>query len=304
MNSSWYSGYGEEKFVLDGISSIIQNGYCVIPGSVCEELVDAATNAYERLKQSEIVPKTSQLTEGEDYVDGKFRRMVNMHLRLPEFSDLFSSNKALSVVDRLFDEPATLYTSLFFEIGSAQNCHRDTPYFWTNPGYSYFGVWLALEDVNEDNGALVVIPGSHKVMDDPKFLEEVGKIDCDADGVPKAHSPMLWNTYQSAVHKRCMELGLKETPISVKKGDTIIWHPQLMHGGYKIANTTRSRKSFVMHVTPKHMNVFVQDKFFSPSTYAQLPPKNPELSYITNRNGREVRNDGLWAICQKIYLPA
>ena len=106
-----------------------------------------------------------------------YRRIVNLHSKLSSAKPLFSSNTALATTDYFFDESTTLYTSLFFERGSGQDCHRDTPYFWTNPGYGYFGVWLALEDVKPDAGPLIVVPKSHKIIDTDLFRNEIGNME-------------------------------------------------------------------------------------------------------------------------------
>jgi ectoine hydroxylase-related dioxygenase (phytanoyl-CoA dioxygenase family) len=257
---------------------------------------------YEEFKKSTLNNYKDQLVEGEDIVEGKFRRMVNFHLIHKELQDIFALNDALEVTDYFFGEPTTLYTSLYFEVGSAQAFHRDTPYFWTNPGYRYFGVWCALEDVDENNGALKIIPGSHKIIDDDDFRNEIGLMDLDENKRPKANSSLLWDLYQSKVYEKCKSKGLQEITVRVNKGDTIIWHPQLMHGGVKLGDSKLSRNSFVMHVTPRNYNVYAQDKYFDTSAFCES--KNPSVRYITASKGREFRHDGVWAIAQKIFINA
>ena len=52
-------------------------------------------------------------------------------------------------------------------------------------------------------------------------------------------------------------------PLHVEAGDVVIWHPQLLHGGAPHLSA-RSRKSVVMHVTPKGIPVGHQDVLFDP----------------------------------------
>ncbi len=81
---------------------------------------------------------------------------------MPSLLKLFTENKAaLEFQDLLYQQETVLYTSLFYERGSAQDLHRDTPYFSTRPEYRYFGMWVALEDVDAQNGPLMVAPGGH-----------------------------------------------------------------------------------------------------------------------------------------------
>jgi hypothetical protein len=46
---------------------------------------------------------------------------------------------------------ATLYSSIFYETGSQQSLHRDTPVFTTRPEYLYFGNTVYLEPAGEEN---------------------------------------------------------------------------------------------------------------------------------------------------------
>jgi ectoine hydroxylase-related dioxygenase (phytanoyl-CoA dioxygenase family) len=138
-------------------------------------------------------------------------------------------------------------------------------------------------------------------VDTPAFREEIGRLDSDEHGKPKAHSSTLWSSYQARVRDMCLSAGMTPSPIPVKKGDVIIWHPQLMHGGGAIADPSRTRNSFVMHVTPKSQVVYAQlDKYFDPA--ADLPTLDESIRYRTTSSNRLVRDDGLWAIAQKVFL--
>ena len=282
------------------VNALLRDGYSVVKNAVSGKLIDEFLMRWERFKIETIAPHADKLVDGEDMINGKYRRMVNMHLVLPELERLFVNNRALQVTDHLFGEPTTLYTSLYFEIGSAQDFHRDTPYFWTNPGYTYFGVWLALEDTDESNGALTAIKGSHLHPDTFSFRAEIGQLDLDENGNPKAHSGVLWSNYQKRVQEACRDAGLTPSELHVKKGDVIIWHPQLMHGGAGIIDPRRTRNSFVMHVTPQYQVVYAQDKYFDPG--AQLPSLDESIKYRKTSNGRMVRDEPFWAIAQKVLL--
>jgi phytanoyl-CoA hydroxylase len=303
INARFYDNPEEFTPSADSnITSLLRDGYCIVDSAVDKNLIDEFLARWEKFKPEAIHPYRDKLVEGDDMVGGRYRRMVNMHLVLPELENLFINNKALQVTDQLFCEPTTLYTSLYFEVGSSQDYHRDTPYFWTNPGYSYFGIWLALEDTDDSNGALTAIRGSHLLQDSLAFREEIGKLDLDESGLPRALSGILWDTYQKRVQDACHASGLTFTQLHIKKGDVIIWHPQLMHGGGKITDTQRTRNSFVMHVTPQHQAVYAQDKYFDPSI--QLPSLDKSIKYRTAPNGRLIREEPYWAIAQKIQLSA
>jgi ectoine hydroxylase-related dioxygenase (phytanoyl-CoA dioxygenase family) len=196
--------------------------------------------------------------------DGHYPRIINLHLAFRPLIELFTENPvALAVQDAFFGRPSAIYTTLYYERGSAQPLHRDTPYFCTRPEYNYLGVWVALEDANAKNGCLNVVRGGHLV---PEFDREKIALQHypSLDEVP-GNSEVLWNTYQQMVIDRCAELGLKTELVEVEAGDTVIWHPQLPHGGSHIEDITRTRHSLVLHVTPVGVPVYYQDVFFNPS---------------------------------------
>ena len=256
----WYA----DPFLNSAVNSLCNDGFVVIRDSLSTEVLDQALSAYEKAKV-EVLSKFTPRLNNEAYEAGKFRRLVNLHSAVPELAGLFAFNKALPVLQVLFQQEPTLYTSLFFEIGSGQALHRDTPYFWTTPGLNYFGVWVALEDIDPSNGPLIAVPQSHLLPDTIERRASIGQRERERAGSIAADSPSVWSNYQAAVFEQSKEAGLEPIEFHVKRGDTIIWHPQTLHGGAKVLDTTRSRKSVAMHVTPAHTRVVHQDYFFDPS---------------------------------------
>jgi len=296
----WYAENFEKESKNENISDLLMNGYTVVKNSLDTACIDKFLSDYEKVKFETLSKYANQL-DREDCLNGMYRRLTNLHLKIESALELFSKNSALEVTDYFFGESTTLYTSLFFERGSAQECHRDTPYFWTYPGYGYFGVWLALEDINPNSGPLMVIPKSHKIIDTDLFRKSIGDLERADKGLLNPQSEFLWLRYQSEIQKKCNEGMLRAENITINKGDTIIWHPQLMHGGSKILDDSLSRKSFVMHVTPRGMNVFGQEKYFDPSVELQDFSRDLSIKYIKN-NDRLIRQTGLWSIAHKIFL--
>jgi len=104
----------------------------------------------------------------------------------PDVEEVFlSSTRALRIQDALFGAPTSLYTSLFFMRGSNQPLHRDIPQFTTVPQNHYFGMWVALEDADEDNGPLTLIRGGHRVpwVDPHELALEAGFSDDEVTDV-------------------------------------------------------------------------------------------------------------------------
>jgi phytanoyl-CoA hydroxylase len=240
------------------ITELIEQGFTVIERGVDVELCDKAAGDFLswRTKHKEALARFRE-------PDGRLMRVINLHQTLPILKALFSRNSSLALQDYLFENETVLYTSLFYEQGSAQPIHRDTPLFWTYPANMYFGMWIALEDTDDGNGALTVIPGGHRIGSIDRGGMAAKRFN-DLTAIPDMSSE-LWTDYQDEVVKRADAKQLKKKKIYVKKGDVILWHPLAPHGGAAIKDPTRTRLSMVVHTTPKGVPVFHMDVFFNPS---------------------------------------
>ena len=82
-----------------------------------------------------------------------------------------------------------------------------------------FGVWVALEDIDLGNGALVYYPGSHKLP--VVTMEDV------APGPGAAHYPL----YEQYIAKSVEDRKLVPERAILKKGQALLWSSNLLHGG-------------------------------------------------------------------------
>jgi|SRR5262245_20152831 len=241
------------------VESLIRDGVTIIPDSIPYKICERALNAFFACEKR----NPAIFSKNRD-PHGHYPRIVNLHLAVPELFLLFSENRiALDVQKAMFLASPCVYTSLFYERGSAQSIHRDTPYFSTRPEYFYLGVWVALEDTDDGNGPLQIMRGGHALPElDREALAR--KRFRDLSSIPPS-SEELWNDYQAAIRSQCEAHGLFVEDIKVRKGDTVIWHPQLPHGGGPINDLRRSRFSIVMHTTPLGVPVYHQHAFFNPN---------------------------------------
>jgi phytanoyl-CoA hydroxylase len=247
-----------DPVVKERYNQLCSEGFAHIEGGFPEGLIEETLDSVKRM-----FSRHSHIFGPHMDADGHYPRIINLHLVHKPLLRLFAENAtALAVQDAFFGSPSAIYTSLYYERGSAQSIHRDTPYFCTRPEYRYLGVWAALEAADEDNGCLEIVRKGHLIPEldrEAIALEHFARL----EDVP-ASSDLLWNAYQTKVMDVCLERGLKVERIKVKAGDVIIWHPQLPHGGSQIRDLSRTRHSFVMHATPVGTPVYQQDVFFNP----------------------------------------
>lgn len=146
----------------------------------------------------------------------------------------------LEFLSILMDGQAKLFQSINFINGSQQKTHSDSIHMTTYPLGGLLGVWIALEGIDENNGALHYIPESHKL---PYFLNS----DYDNEGDALKIGKKSYKAYEEFLEEKVKELGLKKEIFRARKGDLLIWHANILHGGEPHPDKSRTRKSLVYH---------------------------------------------------------
>jgi hypothetical protein len=202
--------------------------------------------------------------------------------------------KVLRILESAYGRPAFAFQTLNFSVGSQQPPHSDSTHFSSSPEGFMCGVWLALEDIDADNGPLIYYPGSHRW---PHYGNE--HIGVNAWHLPKrgAHAGQyqkLWDEL-IALHRA------KPERFAAKKGQAIIWHARLLHGGDKQNDPMRSRFSQVTHYyfagcsyyTPQYSDPFYGNIFFRQLTDVATGEPVPNMV-----SGHKVP---FWFLAQAIY---
>lgn len=146
----------------------------------------------------------------------------------------------LKLLDVLMDGKTKLFQSINFINGSQQKTHSDSIHMTTFPLGGLIGVWVALEDVSPDQGALHYYPGSHKL---PYYMNS----DYDNDGNLIMLGNKGYKGYEVMLEEKVKELNLQKEVFDCKKGDMLIWHANILHGGEPHTNKDKTRKSMVFH---------------------------------------------------------
>lgn len=127
------------------------------------------------------------------------------------------------------------FQTLNFPIGTEQKVHSDLIHFASDPPGYMCGVWVALEDIDRQNGPLVYYPGSHKL---PVVTME---------DVAPGPGPEHYHRYEAFIERRVQELGLEPHYAVLRKGQALIWASNLLHGGSVHRDKGRTRHSQVTH---------------------------------------------------------
>lgn len=141
----------------------------------------------------------------------------------------------LDALQELYGRRPLPFQTLNFPVGTAQSPHSDTIHFNSDPAGYMAGVWTALQDVDGDCGPLVYYPGSHRLP--VMSLQDLG-LQTGVEHYPE---------YEKAIRAIIEREGLQPAYGTIRKGESLIWHSNLLHGGAPRRNPLATRHSQVTH---------------------------------------------------------
>jgi phytanoyl-CoA hydroxylase len=215
-------------------------------------------------------------------------RIHDMHSAFDTAMGLYLDRGLLRYAELILGEPTVAIQSLYFEFGSQQGLHRDSIVVPTPIFGHLLASWIALEDIDPASGPLVFVPGSHKL---PMYDFGGGQYvyDYTAFGEKEVRAAMQFHDEQMA------KAGLVEKQFLPKRGEVLIWHSALLHGGAQPKNENRTRKSFVVHYSTRrnhptrstalfeggHHNVWTTREVIQRGdAYGFANPLDGELEYV------------------------
>lgn len=216
-----------------------ERGYTVLPGFLSSDECQAVIDHMMDLKMGR---KTLEgfSTDGTDDIENPqtWSRTHNQHLYDPVAMDLMLHPQLRKpLVDCFGGEPEGVQT-MYFWSGSEQHWHQDQYYL---PGC--MSAWMALVDVNQDNGTIWVQPGSHRrhLLTFADMQERYGDIAFETfDG-----------RYDTEIDKQVEEnreaLGVGEEPVEVSAGAVVLFHGVLIHRGGPIGKPGSYRHVMASH---------------------------------------------------------
>jgi ectoine hydroxylase-related dioxygenase (phytanoyl-CoA dioxygenase family) len=262
----------EDPFLREHAGNLIRDGVTRVTGAVSPELCDSVIAAFRRYCEAN--SQAASFRDGH----GHSSRLCNFHLASSEALDVGLHPRALRLLDFLFGRRAAICGSLTFNKGTQQELHRDSPFFHTHPEGFFFGVWTALEDVSPEAGPLMYYPGGHRLRIDRLEL---------AARHPGASPRELLNAYSAELRQRCERSGLAQArALAMRKGDMLLWHPQLPHADSPIADPRLTRYSILFHYMPEGVPTHGIEAFFSQSFPSVPNPLRTERGRMLLEHGQ------------------
>jgi ectoine hydroxylase-related dioxygenase (phytanoyl-CoA dioxygenase family) len=194
-----------------------KNGYLVVKSVIDNDTIDKIVNEiYEEHPENK-----------------NLNRIADAWKQYEIIGYLAFNKKIMNILYQLYNRKPVPFQTLNFYLGTEQKIHSDQIHFCSNPKNFMCGVWIALEDVSMDSGPLIFYPGSHNL---PFYTMQRLNIE-----------PGNYSEYENKIEEKVKIFGLTPKYGTIKKGDIIIWHANLLHGGSKRNDINLTRKSIVIH---------------------------------------------------------
>jgi hypothetical protein len=214
----------------------VDDGYLILEGFFNEKQLDEMWSAYEKAIATGVLkPPVEPLFAG-DTLPG---RTLNPHFSVNEVRAMLFDQEMGEIVSLLLGAKAAPFQTIGGHKSSEQLQHSDSIHMSTYPNGYLVANWIAFEDIHPDSGPLVYHPGSHKL---PYMMS-------DALGMPFGCGYSAYHDiYEPAIQKIIADNGLEAHYFLPKKGDVLLWHANLLHGGSKMKDPAHvSRKALVCH---------------------------------------------------------
>ena len=205
-----------------------ENGYAILPGFFTSEVIDKINATVEELDKS-------------GRANWRYGNKIMFAIHESDFlMDIGKNEHLMRIMDLLLGKKVKLFQSINFYKGSEQRTHSDTIHMTTFPLGNLIAAWVALEDIGAEQGPLHYYPGSHTV---PYVLnKDFGNV-----GSTFLLGDKDYKDYEDKIEEVVQKSALKKELFYAKKGDVLIWHANLLHGGEPHTNKQKTRKSMVFH---------------------------------------------------------
>ncbi len=217
----------------DQAASFQQNGYFNVGPVLTPQELETARAAYDRIFGATEKPSSYRnlgQKAGEEVSKGAVLQIIDMWRLDPAFESLLHKPELLDAIEGLMGQPnICLYhdQALFKPAlhGDVVPWHQDNGYWHLEPPGA-MSMWIALDDADEENGCMWVVPGSHLAGEagHQRAGQYVSQLKADADESLAVSVPL-------------------------PAGSAMIHHCRTLHMT-RPNHTPRQRRAWVMHYMP------------------------------------------------------
>jgi len=213
-----------------------QNGFLIfetdITDKIIKSIVDNLSCTWSTCSPPEgLINRDQQIK----WLEDGHSRLQDAWAVINEVREVALNIKIRSILQYLFDSTPKPFQTINFHKGTEQDVHSDTIHFNSEPFGLMCGVWVAFEDIGDFQGPLLYYPRSHRL---PEITNDMFDFTIEARNYPR-----IVEYWKSCIN----EFGFEAKKALLKKGQAIVWHANLLHGGSFQIDKSKTRNSQVTH---------------------------------------------------------
>jgi ectoine hydroxylase-related dioxygenase (phytanoyl-CoA dioxygenase family) len=242
------------------LETFVTQGYAILPNAVDAALLDRAEEALDAAYDGKFASLRfechSLAREHVTWVDGLKThpaKAIDLHWFSEAVREAIFCPAITRFLHLIFERPALASQTLAFYLGSGQELHQDSAYVAYSLPQQFAASWLALEDVARGAGELEYLVDSHRRL--PEFTyggahKSVSEAQRAGSGANVVNDQV--QQHVASIEREGTLRGLKRESFLARRGDALLWHSDLAHGGSPVS-ANRSRKSLVTHYCPREV---------------------------------------------------
>lgn len=218
--------YTEKQRIKEALD---QDGYVLLPGFLSPEEMEALNKNLESFIRKKVpsLPAEHAFYEVKDDAS-TLKQLFEMHTYDPYFKELLTESKFRELAETVLEEKVIAQNVEYFNkpprIGKPTPPHQDNYYFMLNPPAAVT-MWLALEAVDQENGCVRYVKGSH------------------LQGMRPHGKSGIFGFSQGILDYGSEEDRNNEIAIPAQPGDLLIHHSMTIHRADANTSATRSRRA-------------------------------------------------------------
>jgi len=233
-----------------------RDGYTIIQSAVAPGAIEKLKSELDQIWRSPpegLLMETFEPDGAMRYIQPDIRyrsgrtKLLDAFVHSAAARQVIAAGPVVGFLSGVFEDAPKAFQTLNFHTGSQQAMHKDTAYVKVdgNP-LALAATWTALEDIEAGTGELEYFVGSHRT---PDFL--FGGVSKWMENFADEHQSFLDSLITDAKtyeHTRGKFLA--------RRGDVLVWHADLAHGGSPVTSQDKTRQSLVTHFCPAGLEPF------------------------------------------------
>ena len=206
-----------------------QDGYVMLPGFLSREEMEALNRQLETFIREKVPTLPAEHAFYEDKGNAStLKQLFELHTYDPYFKALLYESRFRDLAETVLEEKVVAQNLEYFNkpprIGKPTPPHQDNYYFMLNPSAA-ITMWLALEAVDQENGCVRYVKGSHR------------------QGIRPHGKSGVFGFSQGIVNYGTQEDLNHEIAMPAQPGDLLLHHAMTIHRADANTSPTRSRRA-------------------------------------------------------------